>query len=208
MNNKKLIALICSVLLLVGAAGATLAWLTAQTQVVKNTFTVGDINITLTEDGASDTDGDGKVDLNNSFEIIPGTNLEKEPVVTVLKDSEACWLFVEVTEKNWPQVKEADGTTLKVKYEIAEGWKPVTNAVTDTDGNKTYVYYREVAETTTADTPFVVLKADANGKEITVSDTLTKEEMNAMTVPQLTFKAYAVQKENITTVTEAWAEAK
>lgn len=204
MNNKKLIALICAVLLLVGAAGATLAWLTDQTQVVKNTFTVGDININLTENGATDTDGDNKVDLNNSFEIIPGTNLDKEPVVTVEKDSEACWLFVEVTEANWPQFKEADGTTLKVKYEIAAGWTLLSK--TNTPGNDTYVYYREVGATT-ADTPFDVLKA-TNEKEIAVSSTLTKEELNKMTAPQLTFKAYAVQKENIATVAEAWAAAK
>lgn len=205
--KKKLGILICAVLLVVASVGATLAWLSDKTQEVTNTFTVGDINILLNENGATDTNNDGKVDSNSSFEIIPGTNLDKEPKVTVKENSEACWLFVTVTEENWPQDKETDGT-LKVKYEVitdSNGWTLLSTS--GEDGNKTYVYYREVAATAEDAVIFDILKAGANEKEIIVSSTLTKTELNAMTTPKLTFKAYAVQKENINTVQQAWTEA-
>ena len=48
--KKKTLALVLALTLLVaGVVGGTLAWLTDQTAEVKNTFTVGDINIGLTE---------------------------------------------------------------------------------------------------------------------------------------------------------------
>ena len=48
--KKKTLALVLALTLLVaGVIGGTLAWLTDQTDEVKNTFTVGDINIDLTE---------------------------------------------------------------------------------------------------------------------------------------------------------------
>lgn len=179
----KALVMILSLMLVVGlSVGGTLAWLTATTTPVVNTFTVGDINITLTE-----TTG-------NSYKIIPGVDLAKDPKVTVKKDSEECWLFVKVAEANWPTVTETDGTTRKVDYAIAAGWTLVPKT--------TDVYYREVAAST-ADQAFGVL---ANN-QVTVSETLTKAEANAITnTPTLTFTAYAIQKEGFTSAEAAWAE--
>mgnify|MGYP002657696211 FL=1 len=48
--KKKTLALVLALTLLVaGVVGGTLAWLTDRTAEVKHTFTVGDINIDLTE---------------------------------------------------------------------------------------------------------------------------------------------------------------
>ena len=48
--NMKPLAVLLALTLLVGCAiGGTIAWLTAQTGEVVNTFTVGDINIKLEE---------------------------------------------------------------------------------------------------------------------------------------------------------------
>ena len=65
------------------------------------------------------------------------------------------------------------------------------------------VYYREVSAVT-ADTDFNVLE----GNKITVSEDLTKAEVDAITADEisLTFTAYAVQKENIDTAADAWAK--
>ena len=55
----------------------------------------------------------------------------------------------------------------------------------------------------TADTDFAVLKDN----KVTVSDTLTKEDIkNITTNPTLTFTAYAVQKDGIDTAADAWAK--
>lgn len=179
--SGKLVVAMLAVTLLVGCAiGGTVAWLTDETKPVTNTFTYGDINITLAETTGS------------SYKIIPGVDIKKDPKVTVEANSEACWLFVKVEEANWPTFKETDETTNKVSYAIATGW-------TALPGQKG-VYYREV-DAVTADTSFDVIK----GNMVTVSDTLTKENIKSITTnPTLTFTAYAVQKDGISTAADAW----
>ena len=178
---KKVLALVLALTLLVaGVVGGTLAWLTQKTDPVVNTFTYGDINITLAE-----TTG-------TNYKIIPGVDITKDPKVTVKANSEACWLFVKVQET---------GTFVpgKVTYAIADGWTKLTG-VTGVDN----VYYREVGAVT-ANTDFAVLK----GNKVTVSTELTKAEVNTITAenqPTLTFTAYAVQKDGIADAATAWAK--
>ena len=156
-------------MLVVGVVGGTVAWLTATTGSVVNTFTCGDINITLAE-----TTG-------TSYKILPGNNIAKDPKVTVSANSENCILFVKVEKANWPTFKESDGTTLKVRYDIADGW----TALTGVSG----VYYRTVTSSE-SNQDFAVLKDNT----ITVSGNLTKVEVNSMTTaPTLTITAYAHQ---------------
>lgn len=173
--KKKTLALVLALTLLVaGVVGGTLAWLTDQTAEVKNTFTVGDINIGLTETTAD-------------YKMVPGNTIAKDPTVTVEANSEACWLFVKVTES----------TNLKafIGYDIAEGW----TALPGVDG----VYYREVPAST-ADQTFSVLADDA----VTVKSNVTKTmlETAKTNAPTLTFKAYAIQKDHFATADAAWAE--
>lgn len=181
ISTKALVALLAFVLVIGCSLGGTLAWLTDKTKAVTNTFTVGDINITLTE-------------TEREYKILPGVDIPKDPKVTVLKDSEACWLFVKVDEVNWPNFM--DGENRKVNYSIAEGW-----ALLDEEKHPG-VYYREVnAETAKDGETYGVLLND----EVTVSENLTKTEVNSITTnPQLTFTAYAVQKEGVNTAAEAW----
>lgn len=183
VSSRMFIAMLALVLVIGCAVGGTVAWLVAKTDPVVNTFTYGDINITLTETKPE----------NKQAKIIPGVDIEKNPKVTVKAGSEACWLFVKVDEENWPDFK--DGDTRKVSYAIADGW----TALTDVPG----VYYREVPAAT-ADTSFGILRDNV----VTVSSTLTKTEVNSVnTQPKLTFTAYAVQQAGIDTAAEAWAAA-
>lgn len=179
------LVLVLALALIVGVAGgATFAWLTAKTDPVVNTFTYGDINIDLAESTGSD------------YKIIPGVDIEKDPLVTVEAGSEACWLFVKVEE-------EGTFVANKVTYSIADGW-------TKGDGTKipANVYYRAV-DAVTADTEFYVLKGNdtyPNGV-ITVSDTLTKIDIKdiSTTTPKLSITAYAIQKDGMGTAAQAWA---
>lgn len=184
--------LLALVLLIGGVVGGTVAWLTTQTEEVVNTFTYGDINITLEE---TDTDKDGDDDPNtNDYEMIPGSEIDKDPLVTVLKGSEACWLFVKLVE--------SDNFDDFMTYEMADGW----TALDGVEG----VYYREVEDLSEAseDAAYYVIKDN----KVNVKGEVTKEQLNALdaipgenSYPTLTITAYAVQKDNIATVTDAWA---
>ena len=162
------------------AVGGTAAWLAAKSEPIASTFTFGDINITLTETDHQE----------QPTKIIPGVDIGKDPKVTVKAGSEACWLFVKVEE---------EGTFVadKVTYSVADDWTQGDD--TDIPAN---VYYREVG-TVTADTDFYVL----NGNKVTVSNSLTKEDIANITQPKLTFTAYAVQKDGMDTAAAAWAAA-
>lgn len=179
VGMKTFVAMLALVLVIGCAVGGTIAWLTAQTDPVVNTFTYGDINITLGETTGSD------------YKIIPGVNIDKDPKVTVKKDSEACWLFVKVEE-------EGTFVANKVTYSIADGW-------TKGDGTNipANVYYRAV-DAVTNDTDFAVLKDN----KIYVSEELSKSDIQSITAqPKLTFTAYAVQKDGITDAGTAWTKA-
>ena len=173
MKKKLTVSLAVLALVACMAAGATLAWLTAKTSSVTNTFTYGDINIELKE-----TTGE-------SYKMVPGNKIAKDPKVTVKANSEACWLFV--------KVEKSDNFDKFMTYGIASGW----TALDGVDG----VYYREVTSSTT-DTEYYVL----SGNLVTVKDSVTKEDFAGLkgTMPTLTFTAYACQKDNVSTATQAW----
>lgn len=171
--KKKTLALVLALTLLVaGVVGGTLAWLTDQTAEVKNTFTVGDINIDLTE-------------TTTDYKMVPGNTIAKDPTVTVKANSEACWLFVKVTE--------SENLDTFITYAIAEGWTELQDGV----------YYREVPASA-ADQTFSVLAGDA----VTVKSDVTRAmlETAKTDAPTLTFKAYAIQKDHFATADAAWAE--
>lgn len=185
------LVLVLALALIVGVAGgATFAWLTAETDPVVNTFTYGDINITLEESTGSD------------YKIIPGVDIGKDPLVTVKAGSEACWLFVKVDEENWPEFADGEGenTVRKVNYGIADGWTALTGVEN--------VYYRTIDDAVTADTEFYVLKGNDTYPKgvITVSDTLTKIDIKGLSAtPKLSITAYAIQKDGMTDAAAAWA---
>ena len=178
VSGRLFVLMLALVLVLGCAVGGTVAWLVAKTDPVVNTFTYGDINITLTETTGED------------YKIIPGVDIGKDPKVTVKAGSEACWLFVKVEE-------EGTFVANKVTYSVDDGWTQGND--TDIPAN---VYYREVGAVT-ADTDFYVL----NGNKVTVSNSLTKEDIANITQPTLTFTAYAVQKDGMADAAAAWGAA-
>ena len=107
--KKKLTTVLAIVLVVALSVAGTYAYLTDKTATIKNTFTVGNVNIDLTE-------GTGEF-----YKMVPGTTIEKNPKVTVEADSEACWLFVKV-EKS---AKFADFLT----YDMANGWTKLEDGV-------------------------------------------------------------------------------
>lgn len=179
--NKKIIATVgaCALCLGLGVAG-TLAWLTATSDTVTNTFTTSDINITLTESNVNKDNSPN----TNSYQMIPGFTITKDPKVTVIAGSEDCYLFVKLE-------KSTNYDDYLNDYVIANGWTQLKNGNSDVDG----VFYREVASNE-QDQPFYVL----NNNQLTVKGSVTKGDMDAIddpsnttSKPTLTVKAYATQ---------------
>lgn len=189
MKKKSLALVLALAMIVVCVVGGTLAWLTATTPEVKNTFTYGDINIKLEETGAT-VAADGSA--TKEFKMIPGYTITKDPKVTVLAGSEKCYLFVKVAE--------SDNFDDFMTYDMAAGW----TALTGVNG----VYYR-VVDTADMGTAYSVLAND----KVTVRGDVTKGMLNALTAdtqPTLTFTAYACQYNNSNDTNfgpaDAWAK--
>lgn len=191
-GSKMLVLALALVLTVSAVVGGTLAWLTATSNEVKNTFTTSDISVTLSE-----TTG-------TSYKMIPGYEITKDPKVTVKANSEECWLFVEIT-------KSSNFDTF-LEYTMADDWTQGKGSGEGGDSIPTNVYYRKVEASTgtviTSDTEYVVIKDN----KVTVKSTVTKSDMNGLkeeTRPTLTFKAYASQLNKNATeefnAAEAWA---
>lgn len=229
MKNKfstKAVALVLAGGLLAGATvGGTLAWLMDTTSAVTNTFVVGDINIELDESKLLDTgvlETAERVYSNDDYKILPGNNQPKDPVVTVNAGSEACWLFVEVTEK-YNYAKNDAGYINSAKKIInwtpnttPEGpgdgaWKLLTSSSNAPADEVTYVYYINQAALTgegASNKQYYVLSGSTyTTGEVYYNSQLTKEELDKFDTlkdsngnsvkPSLVFNAYAIQSESL-----------
>ena len=143
--KKKIALLMAMVMLFAVTTATTLAWLQAETDPVVNTFTVGDINITLDE---TNVEGTGR-DTTNEYKMVPGQKYVKDPIVHVQPGSEPCWVFVKVAEEN----NDDD----VIQYAVDD----TTWALVDEDEN-IYVYGTATAPTT----------IDALAKTVPVVETL------------------------------------
>lgn len=190
MKKKTMAMLISLVFILVCAVGGTLAWLTAQTDTVNNTFIGSDIGVELAES------------TGTSYQMVPGHTISKDPKVTIKAGSEDCYLFV--------KVEKSSNFDSFMTYEMDDIWTKLEGV----DG----VYYmifdsKDAGNTNAKGTAYSVL----DDNKVTVKDTVTKTMMDGLnaegaTKPTLTFTAYASQlyKNNTEKFTpaEAWANAK
>ena len=189
--KKTLTVIIALVLVVVMSVAGTVAYLTSRATVT-NTFTVGNVAITLDETkvdeyGVAITGEQAGRVTSNTYKLIPGQPYTKDPIVHFQPDSEASWLFVKV--ENGISSIEADDNPIAAQI-VANGW----TALTGEEG----VYYKKVdANTTSVAVDYAVfgsftLKGDANvadydGKTIVVT-------------------AYAIQAAGFNTAEAAWTE--
>lgn len=185
-RNRRIrnLLLVISMMMVVAMAsvGVTVAWLTDATTAITNTFTAGNIDITLSESASA-----------TNYKMVPGSSVAKDPKVTVEGGSEDCWLFVKLTKSTTTDSSKAAFDDY-MTYTIADGWQELTTG--------SGVYYREVAANAD-DQTFEVL----SGNQVTVKSEVTKAQMDAISKigdvdntskrPTLTVQAYACQKANI-----------
>lgn len=130
--NKKKLTIISVALIMVLAVGGVLAYLTS-TASVTNTFTVGDVEITLDET-AVNPDGTPVVDENgapvdrvteNEYHLLPGQTYIKDPTITVLKGSEESYVRMILTVTNKSAVDAviaAEKNGLTDYADLFDGW--------------------------------------------------------------------------------------
>ena len=114
-RKTKVLGMVTAAVLLVTATiFGTMAYLTS-TDEVTNTFTVGSVAIKLDEAEANAdgtlVEGADRVKAN-SYKLMPGHEYDKDPVVHFADNSEAAWLFVEVTNGIAGIESKAEGYTL------------------------------------------------------------------------------------------------
>lgn len=202
-RNRRVVLTVCLMLAVcVASIGGTVAWLTATTDPVTNTFSPSNIGLTLAE----------SPDLE--FKMIPGNEYKKDPVVTITNDVEA-WLFVEVDE-DWIQgsynLDSFLDYTLTLNGENS-GWTKGTGTGEGNNGVPTNVWYRTVPANA-VDKTWKLLAGKGEGElkdgYVAVDTSVTKEMMAVLGVadkyPTLSFKAYAIQTASFADVGDAWTQ--
>lgn len=178
-NKKLVIAVVALSLALLCAIGGTLAFLVAQSNVVTNTFTYGTITLELSENNKADKDG---LEFTN---VVPGDELDKDPVITVVEGSETCYVYVLIDNQL------GDVAT----YNIGSAWIKVGES-----GTKVLYRYNEIVDATDADKDLEVFT------KLNFADDLVKEDVDDLVGKNVVIKAYAHQSKHVD-VTVANTEA-
>lgn len=182
--RKVLLLVLCLVLVVSATVMGTMAYLTDQTAEVKNTFTVGKVDIDLYETK------DGQPVMANEYQLIPGATYAKDPTVEVKADSEDCYLFVKFQENGNASTYINYTSNLTAE----NGWTQVPG--------ETNVWYREVKKADTIKS----WKLLADDKITINAETVTNNSMNTAKNAELVYTAYACQSAGLT-YAEAWTQA-
>lgn len=212
--KKRSLLVLCSLLLLAAvSAMGTLAYLTDTDHAV-NTFTVGQVDITLDE-AAVDKNGELILDeegnpvervKGNEYHLIPGQTYIKDPTVTVKADSEESYIRMKVTINCLAELdtifapEGADLTAVFGGYD-PEIWI-YAGEVRDADANTiTYEFrYKEVVEGGEEDVVLEPLFVT-----FTLPGEITGEELKTIQDLTITVYGHAIQAAGFTEEDTAWA---
>ena len=215
MNKaKKILALVMCAVLLVGASVmGTVAYLTAQDQVV-NTFTVGNVKIELDE---AKVDATGKAPNHNDrvkgneYHLLPGLEYDKDPTVTVKAVSDEAYVRMLVKVTNMVNLKAVftdtsyygtDGVFLL--QNLIGGWDPavwVYEGYTEAGNDGTYEFrYHQPVKAPTSD---VVLDDLFETIKIPGKD-VTSDNIAYLDYVQIDVVAQAIQAAGFANADKAW----
>ena len=197
-RSKALLLALCAVVLVVATVFGTMAYLTSTDEVV-NTFTVGNVAITLDETDVDNSTSNTERDKANSYKLMPGHTYIKDPIVHVDATSEDCYLFVKVD--NQIADIEASGATVESQM-AAKGWVVVDRQT------GVYVYVG------TAEGASAPLAVSANAKipvfeKIAIAGSVDNDTLAAYEGKTIKVTAYAVQKDGFEgkAASEIWTTA-
>lgn len=206
-KSKILLLMLCAVALVAASVLGTLAYLTS-TDEVKNTFTVGKVQIKLDEAKAN-ADGSLVPDADrvkaNSYKLLPGHTYNKDPMVTVLKDSESSYIKMTVTFSKAAELDAifnpgANLISIFNGYDSAN-WIYKGNTEDTAKNTRTYEFwYKEAVAAPEAD-----VALDALFDSITVPGTITNDQLKTIEGMTITVNAYAIQADGFDDDADAWA---
>ena len=212
MKMRKILAMVMALALTAAlAVGGTLAYLTSTDEVV-NTFTVGNVQINLDE-AAANPDGtlvDGAARVKaNSYKLLPGHTYNKDPMVTVLKDSESSYIKMTVTFSKAAELDAiftpngADMTSIFKGYD-ATNWIAKGNTKDTAKNTRTYEFwYKEAVAAPGSD-----VALDALFDQIVVPGSITNAQLATIKDMTITVNAYAIQADGFADAAAAWAAYK
>lgn len=143
MTKKRFVAiLLCVTLVALAAIGATFAYLT-DSKTVNNTFTMGNIKITLDETDIKNPNGDRVT--SNEYNVYPGAVVTKDPIVHNTGKN-AAYIRATVNVSNWMNLCAAyypdfgisypnagyEQSLLRLVGDLGEGWSIVGVTTGDT----------------------------------------------------------------------------
>lgn len=191
-KSKAILMVVCAMLLVAASVMGTLAYLTS-TASVTNTFSVGNVAITMDETDVDNSTTDAARDTANSYKLMPGHEYVKDPIIHVATGSEDCYLFVKVVN----EIADIEGATTVADQMDANGWTCIdaTNGI--------YVYGSDTAPNK--------VQASANVPvfdTFTVADTVDNTTLAGYASKTIVVTAYAIQADGFETYTAAqiWAE--
>lgn len=217
MKNTKLgrilLLLACAVLLVSLSVGATLAYLTSTTQTVKNTFTVGNVVITLDETNTDHFDQFGSPNENavrdngNKYNLLPGMSYPKDPQVHVQANSEACYVRMLVTVEGYDDLDDAFGTAYFTNgmfnlHKVVSGWEADVWEFEKFDATKhTYEFrYHQIVPKTANQTDLEPLFTHIN-----IPGELNNAEIANLANVKIDVVAHAIQSDSFADADAAWA---
>ena len=200
MKNKKRIMILALSMIAVFAAAITFAYFTDQSDEVKNTFTMGNVQILLDEAPVVPTVGPSGTTwaannevprvLSNTYTgIYPGAILPKDPTVKNTGSNPA-YVRVKVTVENFGS--DVDPSTLWAP--IGAGW--VLDAA-KSSGNVFYYNYDGILQPTAS--------TSAVFTEVKIPTTFTSANMSAIGNFNIKLEAHAIQAQGFANVTDAFA---
>lgn len=195
MNKKKTIA-VAIVLALILLIGGMLAYFT-DTDSATNTFTIGNVDISLTEplwDALDDEDNNNIPDVAES--ITPGATIDKDPTINNISTTNGAYVFAKVV------VPALDATTPLFTYETNTGWAELGTAKYDATAKTiTHVYaygsasaMTELEKATSATAP--TSTSSAVFSSVTLGN-FTATQLSGITTTQIVVSAYGIQKDNL-----------
>ena len=215
--STKLLVLLMALVLVIGcAAGGTIAWLMTKTDPVVNTFTVGDVNITLKEHVLDLTTGQWATpetwtDVGNQdIQVLPGREIIKDPTLTVLEGSEECYVrvFIKIF---WGRAADSEFSQFEYYdwFDFNDDWslRRIFNGTTAYRGQYVGFDLYELR--------YIPGKVDASEEDqvITVMNKMTipayleKDQIDALEDCGITLIAQVVQAEGFASADEAFKAA-
>lgn len=203
---KPLAIVLCAVLLVAGSILGTVAYLTDASEVV-NTFTVGDVDLTLDEavvtpDGKPAVPAD-RTENGNQYHLVPSVTYTKDPTVTVKKGSEESYVRMIVTI-NCAQALDdifAPGVSLtKIFNDYDPNWRYVAETRDAAADTVSYEFrYKSTVKATDAD-----LQLEPLFKSFTVPAEITGAQLKEIASLEIRVEAHAIQATGFSNDDAAW----